>query len=284
MIFIYLLIICLFIIFTINIIFNFIIIKRNYKITTNKIENNIKIIHLSDIHGIKSKYKGKKILKTVQNEKPHIIVITGDLIDKTDYRNGKCPFEATIDFAKNLLKVAPVYYVFGNHEGILLEDKTNKGFEFVKSLEDSGIKIMNNESENVLVKETNITILGIQEPQIVSEYDPYEKTVEEELRFVFQGIKGENLKILLVHRPEYFEIYSEYDIDVCLAGHAHGGQVRLPFIKGLYAPNQGWFPKYTKGKYELNNSQMIVSPGLGNSVIKLRVFDPLEINIISIEK
>ena len=284
MIFIYLLIICLFIIFIINLVFNFVIIKRNYKITTKKIENNIKVMHLSDIHGIKTAYKANKILKVAQKEKPDIILLTGDLIDKTDYKNGKCPFEATIDFMKNLLKYAPVYYVFGNHEKILLEDKTDKGFKFVKALEESGIKIMNNESDKLLVNGNNITILGIQEPQIVSDYDPFEKTIEEELRFVFQEIKGESLKILLVHRPEYFEIYSEYDIDICLAGHAHGGQVRLPFIKGLFAPNQGWFPKYTKGKYELKNSQMIVSPGLGNSIIKLRVFDPLEINIISIEK
>ena len=126
--------------------------------------------------------------------------------------------------------------------------------------------------------------MGIQEPQLVSHDKHYGDTAKEELELVLKKVKKEDFKILLAHRPEYFKIYSEYDIDLCLTGHAHGGQFRFPFIKGLYAPNQGWFPKYTKGEYDLKDTKMIVSPGLGNSIFKFRIFNPLEINIISVEK
>lgn len=284
MIIICLLIILAVIVFIINLIFNFIIVKKDYKIISDKITENFKIVHLSDIHGVKTEYKNNKMLKIINEANPQIIVLTGDLLDATDYCDGKYPLERTINFMKEIVQIAPVYYVFGNHEVALIEDKTDQGFKFVKTLEESEVKIVNNAIDELKIKDTKITILGLQEPQTVNSYDPFDKTIEEELRFVFQGIKSDNFNILLSHRPEYIDIYSEYDVDLCLTGHAHGGQFRLPFIKGLFAPNQGWFPKYTKGEYDMNNTKMIVSPGLGNSIFKFRIFNPLEIGIISIEK
>lgn len=272
------------IIFCINLVFNFIIVKKEYKITDERVSNQIKIVHLSDLHGVKSEYKKNKILKIIIRSKPDIIVVTGDLVDSNDYAKGKFPMSTTIDFMKEIVKQAPVYYVFGNHEVALIEDKSEKGYTFVKTLEDSGIKIVNNEKDEITVKETKITVVGLQDPRTVNSYNSTEQTIEEELRFVYQNINDESYKILVSHRPECFSIYSEYDIDLCLTGHAHGGQFRFPFIKGLFAPNQGWFPKYTKGEYNLNNTKMIVSPGLGNSLFKFRIFNPLEVNIISIEK
>ncbi len=280
--------ICLFIvlliIFCINLIYNFIIVKKEYKIINEKVNNQIKIAHLSDLHGVKNKYQANKMLKIITNTSPDIIVIAGDLVDSNDYAKGKFPTSRTIEFMKNIVKIAPVYYVFGNHEVVLIEDKTENGYTFVKTLEDSGIKIVNNEKDEINVRETKVTVVGLQDPRTVNSYNSIEQTIEEELRFVYQNISGESYKILVSHRPECFNIYSEYDIDLCLTGHAHGGQFRFPLIKGLYAPNQGWFPKYTKGEYNLNNTKMIVSPGLGNSLLKFRIFNPLEINIIYIEK
>jgi len=284
MIFIFIAIILFLIVFIINLIYNFIIIKRDYRIITDKVNNNVKIAHLSDIHGINTDYKNNKIIEILEKEKPDVIVLTGDLVDATDYSKGKYPIEKTLLWMKKLIKISPVYYVFGNHELALIEDKTDRAYKFVKTIEEAGIKIVNNETDIITINNEKIVLMGIQEPQTVNSYDPFEKTIEEELRFVFQNVNSNDYRILLSHRPEYFNIYSEYDIDLCLTGHAHGGQFRFPFIKGLYAPNQGWFPKYTKGEYNMNNTKMIVSPGLGNSCFKFRIFNPLEIGIISIEK
>ena len=284
MIIIWLFIILALVVFLINLIFNFIIVKKDYKIISEKISESFKIVHLSDIHGVKTDYKKNQMLKIIKKSEPQIIVLTGDLIDATDYNDKKYPIQKTIRFMKDIVKIAPVYFVFGNHEGALIDDKTDQGFKFVKTIEEAGIRIVNNETDELKIGDTKIAILGLQEPQTVNSYDPFDKTIEEELRFVFQNIDDNAFKILLSHRPEYFNIYSEYNVDLCLTGHAHGGQFRIPFIRGIFAPNQGWFPKYSKGIYEMNGIKMIVSPGLGNSIFKFRIFNPMEIGIISVEK
>ena len=275
------LIIIFFIVFFINLIFNFIFITKEYNIKFENLKNDLKIIHLSDIHCINSKRKENSLLNKIQRENPNIIVITGDLVDATDYNHGRCNKDLTIDFLKKLAKIAKTYFVYGNHEVAVVEDKDTS---FLKDLENTGIILLNNKAENIEINENNISIFGIQDPQTVNSYIPFENTIKDELDFVKNKINENSLKIFLVHRPEYFEIYSKYDIDLCLSGHAHGGQFRFPLVKGLYAPNQGWFPKYTKGEYELNNTKMIVSPGLGNSCFKFRIFNPLEIGIINLKK
>jgi predicted MPP superfamily phosphohydrolase len=103
-------------------------------------------------------------------------------------------------------------------------------------------------------------------------------SAEEAIAASFEGITEENpYKILLAHRPELFSLYATFDIDLILSGHAHGGQIRLPFIGGLIAPNQGFFPKYTSGTYESNHSFMVVNRGLGNSVISQQLLNRPEI-------
>ena len=97
-------------------------------------------------------------------------------------------------------------------------------------------------------------------------------------------IHGDVFKILLAHRPKMFPLYSEYGFDLVLSGHAHGGQVRLPFADGLIAPNQGFFPEYTSGEYKRGNCTMIVSRGLGNSIIPQRLFNHPEIVVLTLSK
>ena len=99
---------------------------------------------------------------------------------------------------------------------------------------------------------------------------------------MLKGLADENYTILLSHRPELFDLYCEAGTDLVLSGHAHGGQVRIPFVGGLVAPNQGLFPEYTEGLYEKDGIKMIVSRGLGNSIIPLRVNDPPELVLITL--
>jgi hypothetical protein len=97
-----------------------------------------------------------------------------------------------------------------------------------------------------------------------------------------KGLPSEDLKILLAHRPELFSVYGEYDVDLVLSGHTHGGQIRLPFLGGLIAPSQGFFPKYTSGTYKFGNMTVVINRGLGNSVVPQRIFNRPEIILITL--
>ena len=88
--------------------------------------------------------------------------------------------------------------------------------------------------------------------------------------------------ILLSHRPELFEVYAENNIDLIFSGHAHGGQFRIPFVGGLIAPNQGLFPKYDAGIYEEGNTTMVVSRGIGNSIVPFRINNRPEIVLVEL--
>lgn len=285
----------------VNVILNFTYFVNNYKVKTSKIPNKFdgyKIVQLSDVHSIRNEQKLNILLKKVEKQKPNIIVLTGDLIDSGYYIDSynrilankldeKCD-KLTLDFTKKLVKIAPTYYIYGNHEMVLLDDVENN--EFKNSLVDIGVDIINNENRTINIDGETINLAGIQDPSTLYKDSRFEacnsskERVEKELEIVSESLDNNKFSILLSHRPEYFDLYSKYKFDLILAGHAHGGQIRVPIIGGLYAPNQGWFPKYTKGVYKNENSKMIVSAGLGNSIAPIRIFDPFEILVINLKK
>ena len=285
----------------INVILNFAYFVNNYKVKISKIPNKFdgyKIVQLSDVHSIRNEHKLNLLLKKVEKQKPNIIVLTGDLVDSGYYIDSynqklvnksdeKCD-KLTLDFTEKLVKIAPTYYIYGNHEMVLLDDVENN--EFKKSLIDIGVDIINNETRTITYNGDTINLVGIQDPSTLYKDSRFEECnssrerVEKELEIVSENLDSNKFSILLSHRPEYLDLYSKYKFDLILAGHAHGGQIRIPIIGGLYAPNQGWFPKYTKGVYKNENSKMIVSAGLGNSIAPIRIFDPFEIVIINLKK
>ncbi len=124
-----------------------------------------------------------------------------------------------------------------------------------------------------------INLLGVIDPAFkgASASDKYEEA--DILKNTIEDIKGEGYNILLSHRPEYFDVYVSSDIDLIFSGHAHGGQFVLPFIGGLFAPGQGFFPEYTSGAHNTDNTTLIISRGLGNSLFPLRINNPPEIII-----
>ncbi len=291
-IFIIILLILIFVL--INVILNFSYFVNTYTIEDSKIPNNFngfKIVQLSDIHSIRNEKKLNTLLKKIKKQEPDIIVLTGDFIDSGYYidsynknlmnNSDEVCDKLTVDFAEQLVKIAPTYYIYGNHEMVLLDDVENNKFK--NALINVGVDIINNEQRKVELNGESINLIGIQDPSTLykdstfNEYDNSIKKTQKELDIVTENLDLSKFTILLSHRPEYFELYSKYKFDLILSGHAHGGQIRLPFIGGLYAPNQGWFPKYTKGLYKDNNSIMIVSAGLGNSIAPVRIFDPFEI-------
>lgn len=231
-----------------------------------------KIVHLSDLHNKSFGKKQERLVRKVRKLQPDIIVYTGDLID-----SNRAGDEAGLILMEELTVVAPVYYVTGNHEWW---SETFSSLE--SSLEDIGVKVLRNEHDALVKGNDQIVIAGIDDPAYDGRRTERE-TAEEDIVKSTDGIVKDSFTILLSHRSELFPLYSKRDLDLVFAGHAHGGQFRIPFIGGLVAPDQGFLPTYTAGKHELNHTVMMVSRGLGNSIIPLRLFNRPDIVAVTLK-
>lgn len=258
----------------------------DYKISSSKISDEFdgfRILQLSDVHSEEFGENNSKLIKIITDEEPDVIAITGDLVDANRF-----DFDSGVNLCRELVDIATVYFVYGNHEMILNDDPEEN--EFKLALEELGVKILNNDTDRIYVGDSYINVLGVQDPATVYKDDSlnYLDTqydiLKEEIRRVTVDTSSNEFNVLLSHRPEYFELYSEYDLDLVLTGHAHGGQFRIPFIGGLYAPNQGFFPKYTSGIHELAEMSMVINRGVGNSKIPIRIFNQPEITVIELKK
>ncbi|MDK8640130.1 metallophosphoesterase [Niallia taxi] len=243
-----------------------------FTITSHEITGDgLKIIQLSDLHSKEFGENQHRLVTKVQALSPDIIAFTGDIIDKDKYDE-----KTVLSLLKQLKEIAPTYYVTGNHEYW-----SGKYDQLEKIIKSTGVTILHNQREKLQLNGTTFLLAGIDDPAISNEASAV--TVETELAKTLEGVNDQDFVVLLSHRPELFSIYAEHNIDLVLSGHAHGGQVRLPFVGGLVAPDQGFLPMYTAGKYEQDDTAMIVNRGLGNSIIPQRVFNTPEIVEITIK-
>lgn len=248
----------------------------NYCIVNNKLPNefnNYKIIQISDYHNEKSNIINDDLLRIIKKEKPNIIVITGDFIDSR-----KTNISVAIDLIKEIEGVAPIYYVTGNHEA-----RITSYDELKRRLVEYNVIVLENETATIKKENSQINIIGVNDPQLAYEYSVDDSIIiKDELEK--SNYDKSLFSILLSHRPEVFKTYVEKNIDLVLSGHAHGGQIRIPFVGGVVAPNQGFFPKYTSGLFKENNTNMIISRGIGNSIIPIRINNRPELVIIKLRK
>ena len=248
---------------------------NTYTITSEKLPeafNGYRIAHISDLHNAEMGKDNEKLLSMLREAEPDIIAITGDLIDSRDTN-----IEIALHFAKEAVKIAPCYYVTGNHEARVSEYNDLK-----EGLNELGVIVLEDEKVEIEQYGEKIVLLGVDDPSFQTDYlDGDSVTV---MRGKLQELKNEEYAytVLLSHRPELFETYVESGVDLVLSGHAHGGQFRLPFVGGLVAPNQGLFPKYETGLYTSNNTNMLVSRGIGNSIIPFRFNNRPEVILIEL--
>lgn len=231
--------------------------------------NGYKIAHVSDLH---NRDWGSRLKDLIAAEKPDIIVITGDMVDSSDkYYNN------SLSFVKEAVKIAPVYYVSGNHEAYMRDyDALERSFE------NAGVTVLNDETVILEKNGSQINLIGLRDPDFTSEYAP-DYYISEYMTGLINSLAKEGLyDIVLSHRPEYFDSYALTDADLILCGHAHGGQIRIG-NKGLIAPGQGFFPDYTEGSHTKENTTMIVSRGLGDSVIPVRINNMPELVILTLK-
>lgn len=250
----------------------------NYEVDCG-IGKDINVVHLSDLHGKEFGKNNEKLKRLILKEKPDLVVATGDMIDSS-LKN----MEGAIDFLSDLSKRVKVVYISGNNE-----QRCKKAEYIFESLKSKGVIVLRNEIITLSLNEVKVNILGMFEKPKGDLHSSLKKIngsyAYEDSHKLFKSLESlEGLKIVLSHYPEIFEVeYSKYDFHIMFSGHAHGGQFRIPIVKrGLVAPGQGFFPKYTEGMHG-NKNKLIISRGLGNSTKITRLFNRPEIVKVKIK-
>ncbi len=236
--------------------------------------DNFRIAHISDLHNTQLGKDNEDLITMLKNSDPDIIAITGDLIDS---RN--TDIDVSLKFAEEAVKIAPCYYVNGNHEA-----RTSEYSKLKAGLEKLGVYVLENEKIKIELGESSLTVIGVNDPSFNTDYLFGDSTAVMNGQLDSLCEESDSYTVLLSHRPELFDTYVKYGIELILSGHAHGGQFRLPFIGGVFAPNQGFFPKYDSGIYSSDDTNMIVSRGLGPSVFPLRFNNRPEMILIELKR
>ncbi len=219
--------------------------------------HGFRIAHVSDLHNTGM---WEQVIRQLQKAEPHIICITGDLVDSSHPN-----VQQALDFVEETVKIAPCYFVAGNHEWNLSQADRETLLTGLKAL---GVTVLEDAAVTLQLGEDELQIVGTpwrssQYHSSLSDFDGYQ--------------------ILLVHDPAYFESYAEAGYDLVLTGHVHGGQFRLPFVGGLYGPGQGILPEYDSGVYSCGKTDMVVSRGIGNSVFPVRFANRPEVILITLK-
>ena len=245
----------------------------HYFVASNRLPasfDDYKIAVVSDLHNAEFGENNSQLIELIKKENPDIIVITGDLVD-----SDRTDIEIAGKLVEGLVEMAPCYYVTGNHEAWIGEQYQ----ELEEKLLQRGATILHNRLVQLTKNNETIQLIGLDDP----DFSSWNSSIQEIMSETEMNTT-ESYCILLSHRPENFEAYVSADVDLALSGHAHGGQFRLPFIGGILAPGQGLFPKYDAGMYSENNTTMIVSRGIGNSVVPVRFNNRPEIVIVEISR
>lgn len=230
--------------------------------------SGFRIAQVSDLHNASFGSGNQRLAKMLEEAHPDLIAVTGDLIDSGNRT------DAALALMEQAVRIAPVYYVTGNHEA-----KVESYPAFEERLCETGVQVLHHRSVLLARGGEQLRLIGLDDPAFAGL--PPEEAVGQALS---ELAPGDGLyTLLLSHRPDLLELYAAHPVDLVLSGHAHGGQVRLPGIDGLYAPNQGVFPKLASGVHQQNGTALIVSRGLGHNPFLFRVNNPPELVVVTLE-
>lgn len=247
---------------------------NSYTIVSNRLPSSFsgfRIAQVSDLHNAQMGDGNEKLLAMLRKAEPDIIVITGDMVDSyhTD-------IDIALRFAEDAIKIAPCYYVTGNHEARISEYSDLKA-----GLKSAGVVVLENERIEMERNGETVALVGVDDPSFQTDYLMGDSATV--MSSALNGLTGNDAyTILLSHRPELFDTYVASGVDLVFSGHAHGGQFRLPFLGGVVAPNQGLFPKYDSGLFTQGDTNMLVSRGIGNSIIPIRFNNRPEIIVVEL--
>ena len=244
------------------------LILRTYTVVSPKLTAEVRLAVVTDFH---SSDNADDVVAMVTSCAPDAVLMVGDMFDD-DTANR--PTERTLSLMRQLSAQYPCYYVSGNHEAW-----TGEMDALYQQTEEAGVKVLRMSSGVLTVRGQRIALCGIP--------DPYEMVfsgapdTEEQLRQALEDVDSADFTVLLAHRPELLAKYAQFPLDLVVSGHAHGGQVRIPgVLNGLYAPNQGWFPKLAGGAYTQDGTTLIVSRGLAVRTRLPRIFNRPEVVLV----
>ena len=233
--------------------------------------DGFRIAHVSDLHNAEFGEGNIELLDLLRQAQPDVIAITGDLIDSR-----RTDVDVALEFIREAVKIAPCYFATGNHEARVTEYPALE-----QAMAEAGCTVLRGEEAVLSCQGQTIQILGVDDYTFLPGSNGNDNVEILLAETATQCREGFN--ILLLHRPELAERFADLGIELVLSGHAHGGQVRIPWIGGLIAPDQGFFPAYTEGLHTFGNMQLVISRGLGNSIIPVRVNNRPEIILITLE-
>ena len=257
----------------------------HYKILSPKLKKEMKekkIIMISDLHNCVYGKENRKLLSAIKKEHPDYIFVAGDVLVGD--------IESTLEIAKDFMKkaqmIAQVYYANGNHEQRMKEYKEKyKGRyeEYKSALEKSGIIFLENETISLDWDGMKIDLTGLEIPLSYYQRFTREKLELDEMTERIGNKDPNAYTILFAHNPIHVDTYEKWGADLVLSGHLHGGIVRIPFSRGVITPQAVLFPKYSGGVYQVEDTTMVVSKGLGTHTIKVRLFNPCELIVLHVK-
>ena len=252
------------------------IVTTHYTYRSKKVPKSFdgfKIVQVSDFHNAYFGRRSKHLLEAVEVAAPDAIVITGDIVDR------RTPYlKRAAVLVEKITAIQKTFYVTGNHEAHYKH--FNKLYDVIGK---SDVRNITKHSAELERNGEKINLAGINDVWFFGDevnpetYRNFKQELADKV-----NILPHDFTVLLAHRPELLPVYSKNDVDLVFSGHAHGGQIRLPVVKGLYAPHQGVNPKYTEGMHEQNGTTMVVSRGLGNSRFPFRVFNHPEVVVVEL--
>lgn len=246
----------------------------------NGIKREKKIIFLSDLHNRMYGEENERLLESIRNQHPDLILIGGDMLVRKDGNS----YDKTVHFLAKLPGICPVYCANGNHEQKLKElpDKYEQSYEeYKKALTASGIHMLENASETVKLDEVPVKLSGLEIPLgAYARFGKKELSLKEITDRI--GEHGDDYQILLAHHPGYMKEYLAYGADLILGGHYHGCVVQLPWIGGVISTNFTLFPKYSGGIYPEGEQTAVVSRGLGTHSVPLRLWNWPELIVLEL--
>lgn len=244
------------------------LILRTYTVASPKLTAEVRLAVVTDFH---SSDNADDVVEMLASCAPDAVLLVGDLFDD-DTANR--PTERTLSLMRQLSALYPCYYVSGNHEAW-----TGEMDALYQQTEEAGVMVLRMSSGVLTVRGQRIALCGIP--------DPYEMVfsgapdTEEQIRQAMENVDSADFIVLLTHRPELLAKYAQFPLDLVVSGHAHGGQVHIPgVLNGLYAPNQGWFPKLAGGAYTQDGTTLIVSRGLAVRTRLPRIFNRPEVVLV----
>lgn len=256
-------------------------VKTRYTVTTEKLKkSSLTFVAVSDLHNVTFGDRNERLISAIAEEKPDAVLIAGDLV----LGKKKAPLEPALTFLKQAVKIAPVYYSLGNHEHRMKLYPEIYGREYLifeKKIRKLGVHLLENRTENVEIKGEAVAVTGLALPYQYYYKGKKNSLTVRDMKHITGKAAETDFQILLAHTPRYTREYLAWGADLSLSGHYHGGMVRIPGFGGVISPDWRLFPKYCRGQFQKGGRTAVVSGGLGEHTIPLRIFNPRELLVVT---